>query len=68
MPPTIPDFQAEVDRLVQAFSYVRSLSSPLSRFIHLSKIASFHGLSKSECRRAFEIFCNEYPAGEGGEQ
>lgn len=66
IPSTAPNFQADVDRLVVAFKYVRSLSSPLARFVHLSRIASYHGLSKSECRRAFEIFCNEFSEQEVG--
>lgn len=64
--PTIPNFQADVDRLVSAFSYIRSLPSPLARFVHLSRIASYHGLSKSECRKAFEIFLNEFSEQEVG--
>lgn len=61
-----PNFESDVKRLVQAFSYVRNLQSPLSRFVYLSRIAAYHGLSKSECRKAFEIFLNEFSEQEVG--
>jgi hypothetical protein len=53
------DFQADFERLIDAFKAIAKIPSPTRRRFVLNRIAAHHDLSKAECRALYKSWIME---------
>lgn len=63
MSSSIPDLEQDYSRLLAAFEAIAAISSRLRREFTLSRTAAYHGLSKAEARRMFQLWLLERVGG-----
>jgi len=52
-------FDSEFTALLASFEAIAKIGSQLKRQFTLGRIASWHGLTKAECRRLFDLYLIE---------
>ncbi|MBD2298949.1 hypothetical protein [Nostoc sp. FACHB-190] len=51
--------EADFEKLIASFQAIATIESRVKQEFYLSRIASWHGITRADCRRLFRLFCCE---------